>query len=414
MSSERVRVAVTGLGTVSPIGNDVASTWDAALAGRSGVGPITQFDAGEMRTKIAAEVKGFHAEQYLDRREARRTDPFLHFAVAAARQAVDDSGLDLAAVDPFRVGVLVGTTVGGMHVLVEQLDNLNARGPRRVSPFTIMGLMGNSATGYINIMLGARGPSMTISTACATGSHCLGEATAMIRRGVADVMVAGASEAAIMPLTIATFDNMGALASAEDPARASRPFDAGRTGFVVGEGAAVVVLERLERALARGARIYGELAGYAATDDAFHLAQPIEDGSGAAAAMRNALADAGLMPEDVDYINAHGTGTPIGDIVETRAIKSVFGRHARSLAVSSTKSVTGHMLAAAGALEAIFCLLAMRDGVLPPTANLDTPDPDCDLDYVPNRARPADVRVALSNSFGLGGHNSSLVFRRVA
>lgn len=407
------RVVVVGLGAVTPLGNNIPSTWAAALAGRSGIGPITQFDASDMKTQIAGEVRGFDPTQYMDRREARRTDRFLQLALAATQEAVADSGLDMAKQEPRRVGVLVGSAVGGIQVLIEQLEVLRTRGPRRVSPFAVTGLMLNGAAGQIAITLGVRGPNLALATACATGSHALGEAAAIIRRGAADIMVAGASEAGVIPIAMASFDNMGALANAEKgPERACRPFDAERSGFVVGEGAGIVVLERLDLARARGAHIYGELVGYGASDDAFHMAAPAEDGVGAAEAMSAALEDASLPPTAVDYINAHGTGTPLGDTIETRAVKAVFGEHAYRLAISSTKSMTGHLLGAAGAVEAIFCLLALRDQMLPPTINLETPDPDCDLDYVPNKARPASVNVAMSNSFGLGGHNAALVFRR--
>ncbi len=407
------RVVVVGMGMVSPLGNDVPTTWGGVLAGRSGVGYITQFDPAGFRTRIAAEVKGFDPTLYVDAREARRLDRFTHLAVAAAQEAVRDSGLDMTKEDPRRVGVLLGTAVGGVRMLTEQLGVLAQKGPRRVSPFAVTAFMPNSAAGQISMMLGARGPSLTVATACATGSHAIGEAAAVIRRGDADVMVAGGSEAGIIPVAIASFENMGALSSRNDePERASRPFDRDRDGFVIGEGAAAVILERLDRALRRGARIYAELVGYGATDDAFHLAAPEETGLGAAEAMQMALQNAGIGPQAVDYINAHGTSTRLNDAIETRAIKRVFGEHAYGLAVSSTKSMTGHMLGAAGAAEAIFCILALRDQILPPTINLDNPDPECDLDYVPHRPRPARLRVALSNAFGLGGHNGTLIFRR--
>ena len=408
------RIAVTGLGCVTPLGNSAAETWPALLAGQSGVAQITAFDPSGLNVRIAAEVKGFDPATVMDRRDVRRTDRFTHLATAAAREAVADARLDIAAYGAERVGVLVGSGVGGLHTLIEQLGVLAKKGARSVSPFTITGMMLNGAAGYISIVYGLRGPSFALASACATGSHTLGEAAAIIRRGQADAMLAGASEAGIVPLAMAAFDNMGALAdTARPPEQACRPFDSGRCGFVVGEGAGMVVLERLDLARARGAHIYAEFAGYGASSDAFNMAAPIEDGSGAEAAMRACLADAGLPGESVGYINAHGTGTTVGDVIETRAIKRVFGEHAYRLAVSSTKSMTGHLLGAAGAIEAVFCLLALRDQVLPPTINLENPDPECDLDYVPGRSRPAHFDVAMSNSFGLGGHNAAVLFRRL-
>ncbi len=407
------RVAITGLGAVTPVGNDVPSTWAALLAGCSGVGLITQFDSSDMRTHIAAEVKDFDPAQYIDRRDARRMDRFQHFALAAAQQAMADAALDMAHQDPRRVGVLIGSGIGGVRTLLEQNEVLRERGAHRVSPFCVPALMLNSASAQISIMIGARGPNLAVATACATGNHALGEAAAIIRRGDADVMLAGGSEAAIVKLAMASFDNMGALSARNDvPEQASRPFDAGRDGFVLGEGAGVLVLERLDLAQARGARIYAELAGYATTGDAFHITAPAEDGAGAAQSMLLALADAGLRPEDVDYINAHGTSTPLNDAIETKAIKEALGEHAYRVAISSTKSMTGHLMGAAGAIEGVFSALAIRDQVLPPTINQETPDPACDLDHVPNRSRAATVNVVMSNSFGFGGHNATVVLRR--
>ncbi|PKO23476.1 MAG: beta-ketoacyl-[acyl-carrier-protein] synthase II [Chloroflexi bacterium HGW-Chloroflexi-1] len=413
--SDSQRVVVTGIGAVTPIGHDVPSSWAALLAGRSGVGPITQFDTTNFKVHIAAEVRDFDPTRFVDKREARRMDRFLHFAAAAAQEALADAQLDMARQDPRRVGVVVGSGIGGVHTLLEQQEILVERGPHRVSPFTIPGLMLNGASAHISIMLGARGPNLALATACSTGTHALGEAAAIIRRGSADVVIAGGSEAAIVPLAIAGFENMGALSTRNDaPTRASRPFDADRDGFVMGEGAGIVVLERLDRALARGAHIYAALVGYGATADAYHIAAPAEDGVGAAECMQMALADADLPPTTaVDYINAHGTSTPLNDAGETRAIKAVFGEHAYRLAVSSSKSMTGHLMGAAGAIEAIFCLLAIRDQVLPPTINYETPDPACDLDYVPNQARRATVNVTMSNSFGFGGHNGTVMFARI-
>jgi 3-oxoacyl-[acyl-carrier-protein] synthase II len=410
------RVAVTGMGLVTPVGNDLPSSWSAILAGRSGTGLISQFDHSSFKTHIAAEVKNFDPTLYVDKKEARRMDRFLHFAAAAAQEAVADARLDMAYFTPRRVGVVVGSGIGGVHILLEQHDIMHERGPRRVSPFTVPGLMLNSAAAHISIMTGARGPNFAIVTACATGTHTIGEAAEIIRRGSADAMICGGSEAAIVPMAMAGFENMGAISGRNDePERASRPFDLHRDGFVMGEGAGILVLERLDLARARGARIYAELAGYGTTCDAYHITAPLEDGSGAIDCMQIALQNAGLAPEAVQYINAHGTSTQLNDVTETLAIKTVFGDHAYRLATSSTKSMTGHLMGAAGAIEGIFSVLALRDQMLPPTINYETPDPACDLDYVPNQARAAAVplRVAMSNSFGFGGHNATVVFRQV-
>jgi 3-oxoacyl-[acyl-carrier-protein] synthase II len=409
------RVVVTGLGAVTPIGNDIPTTWAALLAGRSGVGPITRFDASDLKTQIAAEVKDFDPTQYVDRKEVRRMDRFLHFAAAAAVQALADARFDKANYDPRRVGVIVGSGIGGVETLLAQYDVLRERGPRRISPFTVPALMLNSASAHISIMLGARGPNMAIGSACATGTHSVGEAAAIIRRNDADVMIAGGSEAAILRLTMAGFDCMGAMSTCnEHPEQASRPFDARRDGFVIAEGAGVIVLERLDLARARGAHIYGELAGYGASADAYHITAPAEDGNGAVESMLMALRSAEIQPAEVDYINAHGTSTPMNDAIETAAIKTAFGEHAYRVAISSSKSMTGHLMAAAGAVESAVCLLAMRDQILPPTINQQEKDPACDLDYVPNHARPARVKVAMSNSFGFGGHNATVIFRQVS
>jgi 3-oxoacyl-[acyl-carrier-protein] synthase II len=409
------RVVVTGLGAVTPIGNDVPTTWAALLAGRSGAGPVTRFDASDLKTQIAAEVKDFDPTQYVDRKEVRRMDRFLHFAAAAAVQALADARFDKANYDPRRVGVIVGSGIGGVETLLAQYDVLRERGPRRISPFTVPALMLNSASAHISIMLGARGPNMAIGSACATGTHSVGEAAAIIRRNDADVMIAGGSEAAILRLTMAGFDCMGAMSTCnEHPEQASRPFDARRDGFVIAEGAGVIVLERLDLARARGAHIYGELAGYGASADAYHITAPAEDGNGAVESMLMALRSAEIQPAEVDYINAHGTSTPMNDAIETAAIKTALGEHAYRVAISSSKSMTGHLMAAAGAVESAFCLLAMRDQILPPTINQQEKDPACDLDYVPNQARPARVKVAMSNSFGFGGHNATVIFRQVS
>jgi len=407
------RVVVTGLGAVTPLGNDVPTTWKAVLEGVSGVDRIQSFDPSELKTQFAAEVKDFDPTRVMDRREARRVDRFTQFAQAAASEAVADSGLDMAAEDPAQVGVLVGSAVGGISSLLEQAEQMRVGGPRRVSPFMIPALMMNAAAGQVAISFGLRGPNLAVATACATGSHAVGEAAAIVGRGDAQVMLAGGSEAGIVAVAIAGFNVMGALSTRnEDPPGACRPFEADRDGFVMGEGAAMLVLESLEHAQARGAHIYGEVLGYGATADAFHITAPAQDGVGAALAMSKALQQANMPPESVDYINAHGTGTILNDPSETAAIKMVFGEHAYRLAISSTKSMTGHLLGAAGALEAIFCLLAMRDQTLPPTINYETPDPVCDLDYVPNVSRQATVNKAISNSFGFGGHNATLALGR--
>lgn len=412
---ESQRIVATGIGLVTPLGHDTPSTWAGILAGRSGIGPLTAFDASNFKTHFAAEVKDFDASAYLDRQTARRMDRFLHFAAVAAAEALRDACVDMQTLDARRVGVLVGSGIGGIQTILENQAALLERGPRRVSPFSVPALMLNSASAHISILIGARGPNLAIATACATGSHALGEAAETIRRGHADMMITGGSEAAIVPIAMAGFENIGALSTFnEDPQRASRPFDKQRDGFVMAEGAGIVVLERLSTARARGARIYGELIGYGNTADAYHITAPSSDGVGAADCMRMALESADLQPEQVDYINAHGTSTPLNDASETLAVKQVFGDHAYRLAMSSTKSMTGHLMGAAGAVEAGFCLLALRDQVLPPTMNYETPDPDCDLDYVPNRARPARLEVAMSNSFGFGGHNGTVIFRRLA
>lgn len=409
------RVVATGIGLITPLGNDLPSTWAALLAGHSGVGLITQFDHTDFKVHFAAEVKDFDPNRYVDKQTARRLDRFLHYATAAAIEALADARFDVGQYDPRRIGVVIGSGIGGVHTLLEQQQVLLEKGPRRVSPFAVPGLMLNSASAHISILIGARGPNLALATACATGSHAVGEAAEIIRRGQADVMLAGGSEAAIVPMAMAGFENMGALSSRnEDPQRASRPFDAGRDGFVMGEGAGVLILERLDRARARGARIYGEVIGYGVTGDAHHITAPAEDGHGAAECMQMALENAGLPPTAVDYINAHGTSTPLNDAGETRAIKIVFGDHAYRLAVSSTKSMTGHLMGAAGAIEAAFCLLALYHQVLPPTINYETPDPVCDLDYVPNEARHTTINIAMSNSFGFGGHNGTVLFRRIA
>ena len=406
------RVVVTGVGAVTPLGLDVPTLWSALVAGRSGIRKIASFDASGIETQIAGEVHDFDPTRFFERKEARRADRFAQLAVAAATEAIAEAKLDDANTDRDRVGVSIATAGGGLQSVVETADTLRVRGPNRVSPFFVTMYIANAASGLVSLRWGFRGPSLTHVSACASSSHSVGEAAEAIKRGQVDVMVAGGSEAVIVPIAIAAFSNMRALSRRNDePERASRPFDLDRDGFVLSEGAAVLVLEEAERAARRGAKTYGELIGYGASDDAYHMADPAPGGVGGALSMRAALANAGIAPEEVDYINAHGTSTPANDRAETQAIKAVFGDHARKLMVSSTKSMTGHLFGAAGALEAIICLLALRDGCVPPTINYETPDPELDLDFVPNTARAAKIRVALSNSMGLGGTNGSLIFR---
>ena len=405
------RVVVTGVGAVTPLGLDVPTLWSALVAGRSGIRPITSFDTSGFDTKIAGEVQDFDPTRYFDRKEARRADRFAQLAVAAATEAVADAKLD-ATTDRDRVGVSIATAAGGLESVVDTAITLHERGPSRVSPFFVTSYIANAASGLVSLRWGFRGPSLTHVSACASSSHSLGEAAEAIKRGQVDVIVAGGSEAVIVPVAVAAFSNMRALSRRNDePERASRPFERDRDGFVLSEGAAVLVLEEAEHAARRGARRYGELIGYGASDDAYHMADPAPGGVGGVLSMRAAIENAGIVPADVGYINAHGTSTPANDRAETYAIKEVFGDHASKLMVSSTKSMTGHLFGGAGALEAIICLLALRDGCIPPTINYDTPDPELDLDYVPNKARSATVQIALSNSMGLGGTNASLIFR---
>jgi 3-oxoacyl-[acyl-carrier-protein] synthase II len=406
------RVVVTGLGVVASLGHDVGTFWASLLAGKSGVDRVSQFDPSEFACQIGAEVRDWDVTQHMDAKEARRNDRYTHFAFVAAKQAVADSGLDMGSVDGDRVGVIIGSGIGGMNTYETQLKVLATRGPRKVSPFTIPSLIVNMASGLVAIEYGARGPNFGVVSACATGTHALGEAARSILFGDADIMIAGGSEATITPFSYASFCAMKAMSTRNDsPRSASRPFDRTRDGFVMGEGAGVVVLESLDHARARGARIYCELAGYAATCDAYHITQPDPDGKGLSLAMRRALASAHVAPEDVDYINAHGTSTPYNDRFETLAIKKVFGAHARRLAISSTKSMTGHLLGAAGGIESIICAKTIETGMVAPTINLEDPDPECDLDYVPAQARPLRARTVLSNNLGFGGQNASIVFR---
>jgi 3-oxoacyl-[acyl-carrier-protein] synthase II len=405
------RVVVTGIGAVTPLGPDVATLWSALTAGRSGIRRIASFDPTGIETQIAGEVQDFDPTRFFERKDVRRADRFAQLAVAAAMEAVADAKLD-SVEDRDRVGVSIATAGGGLQSVVDTANTLKERGPSRVSPFFVTMYIANAASGLVSLRWGFRGPSLTHVSACASSSHSLGEAAEAIRRGQVDAMVAGGAEAVIVPIAIAAFSNMKALSRRNDePERASRPFDRDRDGFVLSEGAAVVVLEEAEHAARRGAKSYGELIGYGASDDAYHMADPAPGGVGGALSMRAALANAGIAPEDIDYINAHGTSTPANDRAETQAIKEVFGAHAYKLMVSSTKSMTGHLFGAAGALEAIVCVLALRDGCIPPTINYETPDPELDLDYVPNQSRAAKIRIALSNSMGLGGTNGSLIFR---
>ncbi len=408
------RVAITGIGLVSPLGNDRESTWQAILEGHSGVGPVTLFDASQHDVRIAAEAKNFDPLNYLDRKLARRTDRFSHFALAAAKEAIEDSGLDIASI-PDDVGVIVGSGSGGLWTLEEGFHVVFEKGPDRFSPFFITMQPADMAGANISMLYGARGHNYATVSACATGAHAIGEAAEVIRRGDARAVITGGTEAGITPMSLAAFASMHALSrNNDDPQHASRPFDNERDGFVMGEGAGVLILEDLELAQARGAKIYAEVIGYSATSDAHHVTEPAPGGAGLARALRRALKKAELAPEDVDYINAHGTSTKFNDRDETAAIKAVFGEHAYRLAVSSTKSMTGHMLGAAGGLEIALTALALERGILPPTINYEHPDPDCDLDYIPNEARHKDISVAISNSMGFGGHNAVVILKRYA
>src|SRR4051794_10340527 len=406
------RVAVTGLGAVTPLGNDARATWEAAVAGRSGIDWIRAFDAEGLPVRVAAEVKDFDPTQVASPKEVRKLERNVLLALGAGREAMDDAGLN--GFDPTRVGIVFGTAIGGVTGILEQDEILRERGPDRVSPNFLPNVLVDSASGQLAISLGIRGPNYAVVSACATGSHAIGEAAELIKRGDADAVLAGGTEACMHPLILAGFSAMRGLAvEEENPPHASRPFDATRAGFVMGEGACVLVLEELEAARARGARVYAEILGYGASDDAHHMAQPDPASTGVAEMMRAALRRAGVAPERVGYINAHGTSTPLGDAAETKAIKDVFGAHAYDLAISSTKSVMGHCFGAAGAIEAMMCVRAVHEGTLPPTINYEHPDPDCDLDYVPNEARERRVDVALSNAMGLGGHNGCVLVGRV-
>ncbi len=409
------RVVVTGMGCLSPLGNDLDSTWNALLQGTSGVDTITLFDPSDFKTQIAAEVKGFDAKEVLGVRLARRTDRFTQLALVAAEQALKHSGLQVTDHNRDRIGVIFGSGVGGIGAVLDGSEKYLTKGPRRVSPFMVPMMLPDTAPGQTAIEFGLRGPNMSIATACASSANAIGEAAENIKRGSADVVLTGGSEAAIVQIALAGFNVMDAISKRnDDPQSASRPFDLDRDGFIMGEGAAVLVLESFEHASARGATILGELVGYAATNDAFHISAPADNGEGAARCMRLALEDARIAPERIGYINAHGTSTKLNDSSETAAIKTVFGATAYDIPISSTKSMTGHLLGASGALEALFCLNAIQESTLPPTTNYETPDPECDLDYVPNNARSRTLEYVMSNSFGFGGHNASLIFRKYA
>ena len=405
------RVVVTGIGMISPLGVGNEPTWQGLIEGRSGIGCITKFEAKDYAVKIAGEVHGFVAEDWIEKKEVKKSDTFIHYAVAAAQMAVDDAKFDYKACDGDRLGVIIGSGIGGLPLIEEMHTKLLERGPSRISPFFIPGLIVNLASGQISIRFGARGPSSAPATACATGAHAIGDAMKIIRYDEADFMFAGGSEAVITPLAVGGFAAMRALSTRnEDPKRASRPWDLDRDGFVMGEGAGVLLLEEREHARARGARIYCEITGYGMSSDAYHITSPSDDGGGMMRVMQRALKDAALEPKDIEYINAHGTSTPVGDKIETLAIKRVFGDGAYKLAVSSTKSMTGHLLGAAGGLESAIAAKIVETGIIPPTINYETPDPECDLDYVPNKARHKKVRHVMSNSFGFGGTNATLIF----
>lgn len=408
------RVVITGLGALSPVGNNVEDTWANLLAGKSGISEITLFDTTDLAVKIGGEVKGFVAEDWIDPKEARHMDRCVQFAVVVAAQAMKDSQINMENEDPDRVGIIIGSAAGGVGTLVAQQTIFMERGPRRVSPHFLPNFLVDSASGQVAISIGAKGPNMAVVSACATGAHAVGEAMETIKRGDADVMLAGGTDAVLAPVVVAGFINMRALGEDVTPQRASKPFDARRNGFVLAEGAAALVLEEYERAKSRGAHIYAEVVGYGSTNDAFHMAAQLETGDGAARTMQRALNKAGITADQVSYINAHGTSTPINDRVETLAIKKTFGEAAYKVAISSTKSITGHMMGASGALEAMVCALAIRDSRIPPTINYEVPDPDCDLDYTPNHARDLQVEYAMSNSIGLGGHNACIILKKVS
>ena len=411
---EKRRVVVTGVGLITPVGIGVEESWKGLIEGRSGIRKLTRFDASAFATQIAGEVEGFNPEDYIEPKEIKKMDRFIHLAIAASDMAVKDSGLKITDSNAERVGVIIGSGMGGLGAIEHYHSVLLEKGPRRITPFFIPMLIINLAGGHVSMKYGAKGPISAVATACATGSHSIGDAFKIIQRGDADAMIAGGAESVITPMGIGGFNAMKALSTRNDePEKASRPFDADRDGFVMGEGVGIMVLESLEHARSRGARIYAEIAGYGMTADAYHMTSPAPEGEGAARCMAIALKDGGVDPSEVDYINAHGTSTKYGDELESIAIKTVFKGHASKLAVSSTKSMTGHLLGAAGGVEAVVCVLCMRDNIVPPTINLDNPDPQCDLDYVPHKARKMDVNCVMSNSFGFGGTNACLVFKKL-
>ena len=411
---ENRRVVITGIGLVTPLAVGTRATWEALLEGRSGVDVISRFDPSGFDCRIAGEVRDFKPEEWMEKKEVKKADTFIQYAIAASQMAWDDSGLGSADIDPERLGVIIGSGIGGLPSIEETHKKMLERGPGRISPFFIPSLIVNLAAGQVSIRFNAKGPNSAPATACATGAHAIGDSMKVIQRGDADQMICGGAEAVVTPLAVGGFAAMKALSTRNDePQRASRPWDATRDGFVMGEGSGIVILEEREHALQRGAKIYCELTGYGMTADAYHITSPSEDGDGMSRVMRRALADAGLEPARIDYINAHGTSTPVGDRAETLAVKTLFGEHARKVAISSTKSMTGHLLGAAGGLEAAITALVVKEGRIPPTINYENPDPECDLDYVPNQAREMNVQHALSNSFGFGGTNATLVFSKV-
>ncbi|WP_144509504.1 beta-ketoacyl-ACP synthase II [Bacillus sp. FJAT-22090] len=407
------RVVVTGIGAVTPLGNDIETTWAGIKEGKSGVGMLTRLDASQFSAKVAAEVKDFDIEKYIERKEARKMDRFTHYALAASIMAVEDANLTITEELGLRTGVWIGSGIGGMETYENQFRVFLEKGARRVSPFFVPMMIPDMAAGQVSIHFGAKAINSCTVTACASGTNSIGDAFKVIERGDADVMITGGAESPITHMSVAGFCSNTALTLNTDPQTASKPFDANRDGFVIGEGAGIIILEEYEHAVARGAKIYGEIIGYGSTGDAHHITAPAPEGEGAARAMQQALEDAGIKPEQVDYINAHGTSTPYNDHFETLAVKTVFADHAYKLAMSSTKSMTGHLLGAAGGVEAIFTVLALQEGILPPTINLETPDPECDLDYVPNEARNANIEYAMSNSLGFGGHNASILFKKI-
>ena len=410
---DKKRVVVTGVGMITPLGIGVEDTWDSLIAGKPGIGRITHFDSSNFPTQIAGEVKGFNPEDYIESKEIKKMDRFIHFAIAAAKMAINDSGLKITDSNAEKVGVIVGSGIGGLHAIEHYHSVFLEKGPRRISPFFIPMLVINLASGQISIKFGAKGPNSAVATACATGSHSIGDAYKIIQRGDADAMIAGGTEAVITPLGIGGFNAMRALSTRNDePEKASRPFDVDRDGFVMGEGAGIIILESLEIAMDRGAKIYAEVVGYGMTADAYHITAPAPNGEGAARCMEMTLKDGNVNPSEVDYINAHGTSTKYGDEIETNAIKTVFGEHAYKVAISSTKSMMGHLLGAAGGVEAAIVILNIYNDIIPPTINLDKPDPECDLDYVPYKSRKMTVNYALTNSFGFGGTNACLLFKK--